>query len=238
LSLQAAPDTAKEARLLLQKARKNLESKSDQATVVLKIIEKNGETKVREMDLKSLQTAKGGKALVRIQSPADVKGTALLAELEGTSQKQWIYLPSTKQVRRITGAGGQGGILGSELNTQDLNPVAIQSAQVRLLDRAKGSARLQIQLKSSSPGTYSHVILTLSEPAALPLKAEYFRGATLAKTVEFLNYTDSNGISRAQLIKVFNPISKRGTDVELKNIKVNSGLKDSDFTVDALKDDF
>ncbi|MFN7727865.1 MAG: outer membrane lipoprotein-sorting protein [Bdellovibrio sp.] len=237
-SLQAAPDKGKEARRLLQKARQNLESKSDQATVVLKIIEKNGETKIREMDLKSLKTSKGGKALVRIQSPADVKGTALLAELEGTSQKQWIYLPSTKQIRRITGAAGQGGLLGSELSTQDLSPVSIQSAQARLLDRQKGSARLHIRLKSSGPTSYSHVIITLSEPAALPLKADYFRGAVLAKTVEFSNYTNSNGISRAQLIKVFNPVNKRRTDVELKNIKVNSGLKESDFTVDALKDDF
>lgn len=237
-SLQAAADPAKEAQVLLQKARKNLESKSDQATVILKIIEKSGDAKVREMELKSMQTTKGGKALIRIQSPADVKGTALLAELEGTEQKQWIYLPSSKQVRRISGSAGQGGILGSELNTQDLNPVAIKSAQARLLDRTKGSARLQIDTKASGTGGYTHLILTLSEPQGLPLKAEYFKGKTLAKTVDFLNYTQSNGVSRAQLIKVFNPVNKRGTDVELKNIQVNSGLKEKDFSVDALKDDF
>lgn len=226
-----------EALEILKKARAKLASKSDQATVVLKIIEKNGEEKIREMDLKTLRDGKNAKALVRIQSPADVKGTALLAEMKAGSQQQWIYLPSTKQVRRISGSAGQGGILGSELNTSDLNPVAVKSAKAKLMSKDAHHAKILVHTKAKG-FPYSHVILTMGATDALPQKAEYYKGKQLAKTVEFLNYLESAGVARAQMIRVRNPINQRGTDVEFKNIQINSGVKASDLTVEALKDDF
>lgn len=245
LALQAFTQTAKavtansspEATLILKKMKSALQSQSDSATVKLKIIEKNGESKSRELKLKSLRTKKGGKVLARLSAPADVRGTALLASIDSGKASQWIYLPSSKQVRRITGAAAQGGILGSELSAEDLNPESLVSAKASVMSKTDDVIKLQIQLKSKT-SAFSNVILSVSAKQFTPIEAAYFRGKTLAKKVEFQNYTQNAGIYRAQLIKVTNLINKRGTEVELKDIKVNSSLKESEFTPEALKDDF
>src|SRR4051794_22416904 len=88
---------ANPAQDILKKARQNLESKSDQAHVVLKIIEPGGEVKSREMTLQVLRTSKGFKSMVRMTAPADVKDTAVLAEVEDGQDREWLYLPSSKQ---------------------------------------------------------------------------------------------------------------------------------------------
>lgn len=233
----ATPSTAvaDEAKDLLQKSRRSLEARSDQATVTLKIIEPNGDVKSRKLTLKTLRDGNTFRALVRILSPADVKGTALLAEIKKGQENQWLYLPSSKQVRRVVSGKKSGGVLGSELSADDLNSQALQSAKVQLVKKTGQMAVLQVT-PATGTSEYSKVLTSLSLPEGLPQRTEYYVGAKLKKTVEFKDYTSPDGkVKRAKKIIVRNLLNKRGTDVELTDIKVNGALEASDFTPDALK---
>lgn len=237
-ALMASPvaRAADEPGPILQKARAQLESKSDQAKVKMTIIEANGEKKVRTMSLQTLRTSNGFKALVRLEAPADIKGTALLASVENGQQNQWLYLPSSKQVRRVASAKKSTGVLGSELNPEDLNPTALKGAKTRLLAKSAQSAQVEI-VPARGTSEYSRVVTTFSMPDALPLKTEYYVGAKPAKVVEFLNYKVLDGkIHRAQSIRIRNLVKKRGTDLDFGDIKVNGSLSAKDFTPDALKE--
>src|SRR5579872_4174109 len=74
---------------ILRKARTQLDAKSDQAHVALKIIEPNGEVKERQMTLQILRTKEGFKSMIRMTSPADVKDTAVLAQVDDGKDQEW-----------------------------------------------------------------------------------------------------------------------------------------------------
>jgi hypothetical protein len=228
---------ADETHDILDKARVKLSSKKNQAHIVLKIIESSGEVKVREMDLKTLQLENGFEALVRMTAPIDNKGTALLALIDKGEQRQWIYLPSNKQVRRVASVNKSSGLLGSELSPEDLNPEALKGASVKILKRDASSAVVQL---TPAVGTseYTTAQTTFSIPDCLPQKSEYYKGPALQKTVEFLDYKSFDNIYRAQKIHIKNVIKNRGTDIELTHIDVNAHLSEKDFTPDALKENW
>ncbi len=229
---------ADETHDILDKARVKLASKKNQAHVLLKIIEPGGEIKVKEMNLQTLQTQDGFEALVRMTAPLDNKGTALLAVIDKGEQRQWIYLPSNKQVRRVASVNKSSGLLGSELSPEDLNPEALKGSSLKLLKKDATSALVQL---TPAPGTseYTSAQTTFSLPDCLPQKSEFYKGPVLQKTVEFQNYKSfENNIYRAQKIHIKNIIKNRGTDIELTNVKVNANLSEKDFTPEALKENW
>jgi uncharacterized protein len=233
--LSATQVFASTAKDILKKARMQLDSKSDQAKVTLKIIEPNGDVKSREMSLQILRTKEGFKSMIRMISPADVKDTALLAQMEDGKDQEWLYLPSSKQVRRIASNKKSTGILGSELSAEDLDPMAFTGASTTLDKQTADSAQISVTPKPGA-SEYTKVTTTFSLPDALPRKTEYFKAAALVKTVEYLNYKAFAGnVQRAQSIHILNVAKNRGTDIDFSDINVNPKLAAKDFTPDALK---
>jgi outer membrane lipoprotein-sorting protein len=236
LQLHAQGQVTDEAKTILDKARAQLDSKDDQANVRLKIIEANGEVKTRDMTLSTLHEGDSFKAIIRIQAPADIKGTALLAEVNKGDETQWLYLPSSKQVRRVASAKKSTAVLGSELSPEDLNAEALKAAKATMVKKDDKAAVIEV-IPTAGSSEYTRVVTTFELPRTLPIKTEYYTGAKLRKTVEFLNYKAVNGkVFRAQLVRVKNVEKNRGTDVELSNLKVNQNLAAKAFSQDALKD--
>ncbi len=223
---------------ILEKARIKLASKKNQAHVLMKIIEPSGEIKTRELNLQTMQTANGFEAIARMTAPADSKGTALLAIVDKTEQRQWIFLPSNKQVRRVASVNKASGLLGSELSPEDLNPDALKGATVKLIKKDEKSAVIQLT-PAAGTSEYTHALTIFSIPDYLPQKSEYYKANELQKTVEYLDYKVFEGsIYRAQKIHIKNILKGRGTDIELSEIKVNAKLSEKDFTPEALKENW
>ena len=171
----------------------------------------------------------------------DQKGAGLLTVIENDSEQQWLYLPSSKQVRRFVSKNKQEGVMGSELSPQDLDLTTVQSSQAVLLKKMKvGSVDVAlIEVKSTSNKTvYSKAILWIDQKQFLPLRIEYFGAKGIAlKRIDFQNYKAFGGIFRAQKIIIKNLENKRGTDLLLSQVKVNTSLSDSEFTQRALSKD-
>ena len=129
---QAKTVVTPEVSNILKTVQKNIEAKNDKATVTMKIIEANGDIKIRSMTLQTLRD-ENFHALIRILEPADLKGTAFLAQMGPDKEDQWLYLPSTKQVRRVVGTKKNTGILGSELTIEDLKSTAVKNSSVQLV---------------------------------------------------------------------------------------------------------
>ncbi|MCM2352682.1 MAG: outer membrane lipoprotein-sorting protein [Pseudobdellovibrio sp.] len=223
---------------LLKKSKSLIASKDDVADVTMKIIEKDGSVKERSMQIKRKFGAKH-MTLVRMKSPTDLKGTALLNVIEDGKENQWLYLPSTKQVRRIMGAQNKkAGVLGSELTPEDLDITTVKGSKATLLKEMKVNNQdfALIEIKSNSNTTgYSKALVLVSLKTSLPARLEYYDKQNKAvKRVDFENYVQVGGAYRAQSIKVRNLVNKRGTDLILSNIKSNSGLSEDEFSQRAL----
>ncbi len=226
---------AGEAEVLLSKSRHALESKTDQASVNLKIIEANGDKKVRSLNLKTLRDKNAFYALVRILAPNDIKGTALLSEIKDGVESQWLYSPSSQQVRRVVSSNKSSGVLGSELTAEDLNSSAIKGAKVKLIKKDAKTAWIEVTPEKGA-SEYTSVVLMLSLPQALPQQTQYFKGKKKVKTVDFKNYVATKSkVFRAKNLNVKNLVNGRATEVEFKDLKTNAKLDADDFTVNALK---
>lgn len=223
---------------LLKKSKTLIASKDDVADVTMKIIEKDGTVKERSMQIKR-KFGRKHMTLVRMKSPADLKGTALLNVIEDGEENQWLYLPSTKQVRRIIGTQNKkAGVLGSELTPEDLDITTVKGSKATLLKEMKVNNQdfALIEIKSNSNTTgYSKALVLVSLKTNLPARLEYYDKQNKAvKRVDFENYIQVGGAYRAQSIKVRNLVNKRGTDLILSNIKSNSGLSEDEFSQRAL----
>lgn len=231
-SSHSAPSS--EVKALLAKVQKKVEAKDDQATVKMVITEPNGQTREREMELATLRDDRFY-ARVKILSPADVKNTGFLAHVTPKDEQHWIYIPSTRKVRRVVGNNKNAGILGSELTIEDLDPSALRASTAKIRSRDKKKIILEVSPESGT-SPYTKVLTAISASEYVPLRTLYYKGNKKVKSVDFLNYKKvDGGIWRAQQIKVKNYENKRGTDLFLTEMKSNTGLGKSEFSQNALK---
>ncbi|MDG0816616.1 outer membrane lipoprotein-sorting protein [Bdellovibrio svalbardensis] len=237
---QAQPPTPEE---IGKEMNTRIKTRDEEFTAQMKIIEADGSSKDREMKIWRLSPSKKEHSLmVRMLKPADLKGTTLLATLKDNKEDKWIYLPSTKQTRRLTGESSKGGILGSELSAEDFDFNRDQSANTTMQKELDIKGRKYFVLSSdvnNSSANYSKVVSFIAASEFLPIKAEcYDKQGKLLKILEFNEYKKISGNKwRAEKIKIRNVQNKRGTDIVLSDIKLNQNLKSSKFTAKALTDD-
>lgn len=226
-----------------QEMSQRLSSKDEEFQVTMKIIEADGSSKDRQMKVWRMSMGKKEHSLlVRMQKPQDLKGTALLATLKGDKEEKWIYLPSSKQTRRLTGESGQGGILGSELSVEDFDFNRDQGVESSLKKEIEIKGKKYYVIESdvnSTSANYSRVTSYISAQDYLPMKVECFdKQGRLLKTLDLFGYKKLSGEKwRASKIIIKNLQNKRATEISLSQIKLNQNLKGSRFTPKELAED-
>ncbi|MCE3010746.1 MAG: outer membrane lipoprotein-sorting protein, partial [Proteobacteria bacterium] len=237
LPMLISVDTASaktDASEILKRSQAVLDATDDQARVEMIITEKNGEVKTRKLEIKTSRK-NGFSVIAKIHSPADVRGMGFLGQIKEGEEAQWIYLPSSGQVRRVVTGKSKSGLLGSEISPEDLNSQAIKSASSMMID-SKGKYWVIQVTPQKGTSEYSKVISYIDKTHYTPMKVEYFVGKKRKKTVEFKRYKKLGSIFRAQIINVKNHLNGRKTDLKLTNIQVNKGLGPELFSPSALKD--
>lgn len=220
-----------------------LRSQDEEFLVNMKIIEADNSSKDRQMRIWRLSPEKKEHSvLVRMLKPQDLKGTALLAIVKGDQEDKWIYLPSSKQTRRLTGESSQGGILGSELSVEDFDFNKEQSTESTLKKEVEIDGKKYYVVESnvnSTSANYSKVVSYISATDYLPVKVEcYDKQGKILKTLDITGYKKVTATKwRAGKIKIRNTQNKRGTEITLSQVKLDQNIKSSRFTPKALAEE-
>ncbi|MDR3608666.1 MAG: outer membrane lipoprotein-sorting protein [Oligoflexia bacterium] len=229
------------ADAILQDVAKNLHTSDEQARIKMTIIEANGSKKERDLEISRLEERDGQSVLVRLQSPADLRGMGLLSVSHGGQTDQWLYLPSSKQTRRILSGKKSSNFLDSELSYEDMgnsNPDQITSQILRTETAPDGKGKnAVIESKLNNPDSaYSRIITWVDLDTKLVSKIEdYDRAGALLKTTEMTHYKKfTNGVWRAQQVLVTNAQNHRATQLDLVDLKLNRGLSSRNFSPSAL----
>ena len=140
----------------------------------------------------------GDKLLVRFLAPAEIKGVAALTfENPGGSDDNWLYLPSNKRVRRISGANNTSSFQGTEFTYEDLSNLDPREyewtfLETTALDRDGAEAsvhRLSAKPTYSDTG-YSRLVVSYNAATWSQERIEYYdKAGKLLKTRESTEWT-------------------------------------------------
>lgn len=232
----AAADPALKARF--EKALKQFDSKDEEAKVRLSIIEPDGSKKTREISIQRVGGKGEQRVMARILAPADLKGTGFLSIMTKETENQWVYLPSSKQTRKVvTGEQKEGGVLGSELRYEDFNPSVVRETDVKLIktETIGGKSYDIVEYKiPAGMSPYQTAQVWIEKGNDNPFQIDYFSGAEKVKTINFQNYKKIGGVSRPAKMVIKNLKNNRGTEIELTSVKINRGISVQSLSVEAL----
>ena len=90
----------------------------------MRLFDAGGDSVLRTYTRLALERPAGNKYIIRFKTPAEIKGVgALTHENPNSSDDNWLYLPATRRVRRISGANNTASFQGTEFTYEDLSAI-------------------------------------------------------------------------------------------------------------------
>jgi outer membrane lipoprotein-sorting protein len=211
-----------------------------ESTMTLTLINAYGEKIEREMESMALENNDdGNKSITEFIKPLDVKGTKLLTwTMKKDNNKQWLYLPRFKRIKKITSSGQSGSFMGSEFSYEDIAGNEIEKYDYKLL--SENDKTWVVEARPKNDSGYSKIISTISKDKLIPIKAEYYdrKEEKLKVSVmdKFKTYkVKTKTFNYSNYIKMDNLQTKKASIIEWKNRSIGVKHKDSDFKSTKLK---
>ena len=244
LSTVALAQTAEERGLeIATKVNANNDDfKDSTASMTMTLINRSGKKSVRRMRSRILEVVgDGDKSMTIFEEPADVKGTASLTYSHSVKpDEQWLFLPALKRVKRISSKNKTGAFMGSEFAFEDIGSQEVEKYTYKHLgdEDLDGTAVHKIEaVPAYKHSGYTRVLNYIEQDRMLTLKTEFFdRKNELLKTLTATNYEHYNGAHwRANRLEMVNSQTGKSTILEFSDYQFETGLKDRDFSSNALK---
>ncbi|SFV89988.1 Outer membrane lipoprotein-sorting protein [hydrothermal vent metagenome] len=226
-------------------AKKSFEKMSGYQSSIseTKMVLKNaqGATNTRKMLIKKLESSNGDKSLIVFLYPMDIKDTKLLSyEQIGKDDKQWLYLPALKRVKRISSRNKSGSFMASEFSYEDIasqnyRNYSYKSKAEKVTKNGKTYLKIERIPKDKHSG-YSKQVVYIEPKTYLAKFGEYYdRNGRLLKKVSFLKYRKINGIDRIVKMEMKNVQNGKSTLLVWEHDHIKAGLNSADFSKRALK---
>ncbi len=212
------------------------------ADMLMFLRNEHGQESVREIKMKTLeQKTDGDKSLTIFNKPKDVKGTAFLSYSHAVgADDQWLYMPALKRVKRISSRNKSGPFMGSEFSFEDLGSFEIDKYTYNYLgDEMLGELdtfKVE-QVPTDENSGYTKRVVWVDKQNYLIQKVDFYdRKSSLLKTLSYSNFQQYQGkFWRALNSNMVNHQNGKSTELKWDNYTFKNGLKDSDFSRNALK---
>lgn len=229
-------DVAKEN----DKVMSNFEDSKSKMTMTL--INAKGQTKIRQIQSKTLELNGGDKSLMEFLSPADVKGTKFLNyEHANKDDDQWLYLPALKRVKRISSKNKSGAFMGSEFSYEDVSSFNIEKYDYEDTqakeEQLEGKEIYKVErFPNYQYSGYTKQVSYIDKESFLTLKVDYYdRKKSLLKSAYFTDYKLINGVYRNGKIHMKNFSNSKESTLVWNEESIKNGLTQKDFHKRVLK---
>ncbi len=209
------------------------------AEVQMNLQDPSGSTAERSFTVKLLEKADSGdQSLIVFSSPSDMKGTAVLshASVSGDDQ-QWLYLPSSHRVKRISSGNRNGSFVGSEFSFEDLTAADSRKYRWQYTGQAAcGTAQCLVlsAVPKDATSAYSRRVVFVDQELRVSRVELYDRKAQLQKTLTYADYQKVGRFDRARTWTMKNAQSGKATTLHFSTMKLDSKYVAADFGPDKL----
>lgn len=226
--------TAKE---IISQAEHNASGFKDMSQrMSMKNVSNTGEIAQNEMWVRVLTDQGNTRSLTVFTQPARDKGIALLSQATSNGEsQQWLYLPTSKRVKKIAAGNRESSFRGSEFTFEDLAGMDSSAYQFELIgEKPCGNDTCYVldRMPKMDTSAYSHTHLYIDKLVYLPRQAEFFdkKGQPL-KSLSFENYQKhENQFWKPEILRMKNLQTGCSTEIDSLKVDFNTGLKESVFT--------
>jgi len=133
------------------------------------------------------------RAMLRVMEPASLAGAAYLVREAGSYAEEGLYvwLPSVRRVRRVSGEFADGALLGTDFSYNDFKQLqgafgGLAAAKQALPETIEGRPVWLLAFKPEQgvKTTYSEVQSWVDQKTCVPLKMSYYSGGKLHKQLK------------------------------------------------------
>ena len=239
LSLSLLAQTSLEVAQTSYAQVSNYKTSISKTTMILENAQ--GVKNIRKLEIKKLENQNGDKSLLTFLYPTDLKGTKLLSfERIGKDDKQWLYLPAIKRVKRISSRNKSGSFMASEFSYEDISSQNYKNYLYK--GEAKKVIRNNIEYfkiirtpKDTHSG-YTKQIVWIDTKNYLPYFGSYYdKHNRLLKKVTFSQYKKLGNIYRVHKIVMYNVQNKKRSTLTWDEDKIGMKLSKKEFSKRALR---
>ncbi len=210
--------------------------KDEKSISTLKLIDASGD--VVERNMVSITLERAGKkdlSIIQFLNPADVRGTSLLTHQNPVKDdKQWLYLPELKRLKKISSSNKSGSFMGSEFTYEDISANALDKWSYTLI-KEEPMGDVECYMIEKTPkytnSGYSKVKMWISKDNYLLQRAEFFdRKHTLLKVQTIEGWKKIGRTWRSDKIVMHNFQTHKQSHLNFTSRTLGTGLKKKDFS--------
>lgn len=211
------------------------------ATITMTLVNRRGSQRVRTVQSFSKDYGPDRKSVMVFQEPADVRGTAYLAwdyEDAGREDDKWLYIPSIRKARRISGASRNEYFMGTDFTYDDMGRRAVDEDTHTLLGEETVLEHPCWKIESipvDKDDLYTRKVFWVSQRAHLVMQGEYYDRDGLIKTYKALDVREQDGFWTLMRSEMDNVSREHKTVMESAEVRYDSGLEDSLFQVSTIE---
>ena len=215
--------------------------KSSISTTTMTLQNAHGVQNIRKLEIKKLENFDGDKSLLTFLYPNDLTGTKLLSfEMIGKDDKQWLYLPAIKRIKRISSRNKSGSFMASEFSYEDISSQNYKNytynSEVKNV-KIDGINYFQIiRMPKDKHSGYSKQVLWIDSNSYLLKFGEYYdKRKKLLKKVVFSKYIQLGDVYRVHKIEMKNIQNKKSSTLVWDTDEIDVSLSKRVFSKRALK---
>jgi len=213
-----------------------------EATMKMVLSSRRGDRSERDLRVRTLEgkEGEGDKSLTIFDSPADVRGTALLTWSHPTrDDDQWLYLPALKRVKTIASRNQSGSFMGSEFAFEDMRAQEVEKYRYKYL-RDEPCGELTCFVYERYPqdqySGYTRQVVWMDQAEYRVHKIDYFdRKQSHLKTLTVSGHSlHLERFWQPGKMEMVNHQTGKSTELLWSDYRFNTGLSEADFTRNSL----
>lgn len=233
LFAQGKPDLS-DPRKIMEEVHRRQYADSLRYEGTLEVIGKGSRIATKKWTFDRIGSFGKSKGLLRFTSPPEVKGVALLIlNFPDKASDQWIWRPAIGREQRVAIQDRSTRFFGTDFTFEDLEERDIDQFEFRLVSDDPSHWKLESKPKKASQ--YTATFLWVTKDRFAITKTESFDKKGLVRTIEYRDFESVKGIWTARTIEVLDAARNSRTTLHYDRLDYNLPMKESEFTVDALR---